>query len=169
VFQYAETCLLHYEKNGNTTSHPVLFDGLSTLPHKTKVGEALVILIAGADTTASTLTTGLLHILSNPLICDKLTRELCEEDSSFQLLKLEKLEYLVFNHLLHVTLEDSNSSQGACVKESLRIGMAVPGRLPRIVPQNLSQPLIVDGKVIPPGVRHTFQAILSLHWVWISS
>ncbi|KAJ5753488.1 uncharacterized protein N7511_007641 [Penicillium nucicola] len=134
LLQYAETCLQHYEKNGNTTSHPVLFDHLSTLPHQIKVAEALIILVAGSDTTASTLTSGLLHILSNPLICDRLTQELSDADPSFQMLNLEKVKYLT-----------------ACVKESLRIGMAVPGRLPRVVPQDLSQPFIVDGKVIPPG------------------
>lgn len=31
--------------------------------------------------------------------------------------------------------------------------MPVPGRLPRIVPDNLAQPFTVDGKIIPPGVR----------------
>jgi hypothetical protein len=101
--QYAENCLQHYEKNGNTTSHPVVFDNLSTLPHQIKVTEALDILIAGADTTASTLTTGLLHILSNPIICDKLARALSEVDpgsdrpASCQLLELEKIDYLVCN------------------------------------------------------------------------
>lgn len=39
----------------------------------------------------------------------------------------------------------------ACVKESLRIGIPVPGRLPRIVPDD--RPFIVDGNCIPPGVQ----------------
>lgn len=30
--------------------------------------------------------------------------------------------------------------------------MAVPGRLPRVVPHDLSQPFVVDGQVVPPGV-----------------
>lgn len=38
------------------------------------------------------------------------------------------------------------------MKESLRIAMPVPGRLPRILPAN-GPPLVIDGKVIPPGVR----------------
>ncbi|OQD78869.1 hypothetical protein PENANT_c075G09019 [Penicillium antarcticum] len=96
LLKYAETCLQHYEKSGNTTSHPVLFDHLCTLPREFKVAEALIILVAGSDTTASTLTTGLLHILSNPLICEKLSRELSEADPSFQMLKLEKLKYLAW-------------------------------------------------------------------------
>lgn len=44
------------------------------------------------------------------------------------------------------------TNQPACVKESLRIGMPVPGRLPRVVPYDLAQPLVVDNQVIPPGV-----------------
>lgn len=38
----------------------------------------------------------------------------------------------------------------ACVKESVRIGMAVPGRLPKVVPDG--DPFVVEGKVVPPGV-----------------
>lgn len=37
--------------------------------------------------------------------------------------------------------------------------MPVPGRLPRVVPEN-GQPLIIDGKLIPPGVS-IIHAILS--------
>lgn len=40
--------------------------------------------------------------------------------------------------------------QMACVKESIRVGMAVPGRLPRAVPAG--DPFVVEGKVVPPGV-----------------
>lgn len=29
--------------------------------------------------------------------------------------------------------------------------MAVPGRLPRVVSDSLTEPFIVDGKVVPPG------------------
>jgi hypothetical protein len=38
----------------------------------------------------------------------------------------------------------------ACVKESIRVGMAVPGRLPRVVPAG--DAFVVEGKVVPPGV-----------------
>lgn len=37
------------------------------------------------------------------------------------------------------------------MKESLRYGMPVPGRLPRIVPPGI-EPIIIDGKEIPAGV-----------------
>lgn len=42
-------------------------------------------------------------------------------------------------------------TQNATVKEALRVGMAVPGRLPRVVPDSLTGPFMVDGKVVPPG------------------
>lgn len=40
------------------------------------------------------------------------------------------------------------------MKEAMRYAMAVPGRLPRFVPKPGmgSEPLIVDGKLVPPGV-----------------
>lgn len=101
IAQFAESCLQHYERNGNTTSHPVVFDNLSTLPYQQKVTEALDILIAGADTTAATLTAGLIHTLSNPNIHGKLVQALseanpgCDGVPSFRLLELEKIPYLV--------------------------------------------------------------------------
>lgn len=49
----------------------------------------------------------------------------------------------------------------ACVKESLKVGMAVPGRLPRVVPQDTAQPFVVDGQVVPPGVGSSLQVITS--------
>lgn len=57
------------------------------------------ILIAGADTTASTLTAALLQILSDPGIYDKLVHALealpSRDDSQLPLLGLEKVDYLV--------------------------------------------------------------------------
>lgn len=49
----------------------------------------------------------------------------------------------------------------ACVKESLKVGMAVPGRLPRVVPQDTAQPFVVDSQVVPPGVGSSLQVITS--------
>ncbi|CAG8947186.1 unnamed protein product [Penicillium salamii] len=138
VIDFAEDCVNHYEKHGNTTSHPVVFDHLTAVSHPQKVTEALDIMIAGADTTSSTLTAGVLHILSDEKVQNKLIQALQAVLPNYQgnlsLLELEKIDYLT-----------------ACVKESLRIGMPVPGRLPRIVPDDLAQPFTVDGKVIPPG------------------
>lgn len=40
--------------------------------------------------------------------------------------------------------------------------MGVPGTLPRIVPKQ-AQPFVVEGKVIPPGVRSSTIVFLRLH------
>jgi cytochrome P450 len=76
-----------------------VFDSLRAIPDKHKVSEAIDILIAGADTTASTLTTGLYHILSNPEIKERLIQAIDdampESGSLVPLQTLEKVEYLV--------------------------------------------------------------------------
>ena len=43
--------------------------------------------------------------------------------------------------------------QTACVKEAMRYAMAVPGRLPRVVPHG-AEPLVNDGKIVPAGVSY---------------
>ncbi|KAB8235276.1 cytochrome P450 [Aspergillus alliaceus] len=138
IISFAEGCLNHYEKHGNTTSHPVVLDHLTSVSYPQKVTESIDILIAGSDTTASTLTAALQHILADKKVQSKLVRELQavqpDEQGILPLIELEKIEYLT-----------------ACVKESLRIGMPVAGRLPRVVPNDLAHPLTIDGKVIPPG------------------
>ncbi|KNG84013.1 cytochrome P450 oxidoreductase [Aspergillus nomiae NRRL 13137] len=138
VINFAESCMNHYEKHGNTTSHPVVFDHLPSVAYPQKITEAMDILVAGSDTTAATLTAALLHILADQKVHNKLVEAVqsvqLNEQGILPLLELEKIDYLT-----------------ACVKESLRIGMPVPGRLPRIVPHNLPQPFTVDGKVIPAG------------------
>ncbi|GFF74814.1 hypothetical protein IFM60648_04287 [Aspergillus lentulus] len=134
--KYAESCMRHWQKSSGGSKYPVIFDSLQSISDDAKVSEAMDILIAGADTTASTLTTGFYHILSNPKIKERLVQAIDEampEAGKFiPLQSLEKVEYLT-----------------ACVKESIRVGMAVPGRLPRVVPAG--DPFIVEGKVVPPG------------------
>lgn len=80
-------------------SHPVVFDSLKSVPDDQKVTEAMDILIAGADTTASTLTTGLLHILTQQDIYDKLVSAFESANLSNEALPplkdLERIEYLV--------------------------------------------------------------------------
>ncbi|KAL4877981.1 cytochrome P450 [Aspergillus karnatakaensis] len=138
--QYGADSLEEYKKKHTPPPHPVIFDALSSIPDDQKVAQAMDILIAGADTTASTLTAGLYHILKNPQVKADLVRALDaalppEKDSQLpSLVALEKVEYLT-----------------ACVKESLRLAMTIPGRLPRVVPENLSPPLMVDRQVIPAG------------------
>ncbi|KAJ5628765.1 cytochrome P450 [Penicillium lividum] len=134
--EFAASCMRYWQKSSDTSSYPVIFDSLKSISDEAKVSEAMDILIAGADTTASTLTTGFLHILSNEKIKSRLVHAIDEvmpeAGSLISLQALEKVEYL-----------------SACVKESIRVGMAVPGRLPRVVPTG--DPFVIEGKVVPAG------------------
>lgn len=61
--------------------------------------EAVDLLFAGSDTIASTTTTGVLAILQDPQVHQKLVDELknvqADENGELPLLELEKLDYLV--------------------------------------------------------------------------
>lgn len=89
----------HWQQSSEMSSHPVIFDSLQSIPDDAKVSEAMDILIAGADTTASTLTTGFYHILSNEKLKERLIRAIDEAipepGSSIPLQSLENVEYLV--------------------------------------------------------------------------
>ncbi|KAF2772316.1 cytochrome P450 [Teratosphaeria nubilosa] len=117
---------------------PVIFDCMNDLPDEPVAKEAIDILVAGSDTTAFTLATGVWHITRNPMIKQKLAQALREAvpntSQAPSLIQLESIPYLM-----------------ACIQESLRIAIAVPGRLPRVVPGGGADPLVVDGKVVPPG------------------
>ncbi|KAK5633897.1 hypothetical protein RRF57_009611 [Xylaria bambusicola] len=126
-----------YTRRTTQSSLPVIFDFLQSLPADQQKAEAINMFIAGSDTTAFTLTTALFHILQLPEVKKTLVECLDEEFGKAEtipsLLQLEQVKYL-----------------RACINEALRLGMAVPGILPRIVPKR-AQPFIVDGKVAPPG------------------
>lgn len=119
---------------------PVIFDSLHHLPDEAVALEATNFLIAGSDTTAFTLVSGVWQICRNPSIKRKLAGALKEalpeqrEGEYPALLALESIPYLV-----------------ACVKESLRVAIPVQGRLPRVVPSTTTTPLVVDEKIVPPG------------------
>ncbi|CEL03919.1 hypothetical protein ASPCAL05056 [Aspergillus calidoustus] len=70
--QFAGAFLRHFQKRNKMPSHPVVFESRGGIPVDQKVTEGMDILIAGADTTALTLTTGFLHILKYPEIRRKL-------------------------------------------------------------------------------------------------
>lgn len=136
----AQASLDAYKSTVPKDNKPVLFDGLKDLSDDLATAEAIDILVAGSDTTAFTLVCGVRHICSNPKVKMKLAAALKEKfpdsqpDSYPGMLNLESVPYLT-----------------ACVKESLRLAMAVPGRLPRTVPSDASKVFAVDGKPIPPG------------------
>jgi cytochrome P450 len=122
-----------------TNGSPVIFDSLHHLPDEAVGLEAVDFLVAGSDTTAFTLASAVWHMCHNSSIKHKLAAALKEafpdqpEGYYPSLMQLEAIPYLV-----------------ACVKESLRIAMPVPGRLPRLVPATAT-PLVIDEKILPPG------------------
>ncbi|KAI1868825.1 hypothetical protein JX265_006804 [Neoarthrinium moseri] len=127
-----------YKKTGDHKT-PVVFDALrSVKSDHLVVAEAVDILVAGSDTTAFTLTCGIWYIAKNPHIKRRLVEALVQAfpdpNTPMKILDLEAIPYLA-----------------ACIRESLRMASPVQGRLPRIVPGKGADPLIVDGKVVPPG------------------
>ena len=80
--------------------HPVLFDSLTELSDERKRSMSAELLVAGADTSALTITYALYHITSNPHITDRLTKELLEAMPNMNttpvLQKLEQLPFLVY-------------------------------------------------------------------------
>jgi cytochrome P450 len=77
----------------------VIFNRLEPLPKAGKVGEAVEALVAGTDTIASALTSGLIHMISEPNIQERLAKLLKkvqpDEQGCLPLLELEKIDYLV--------------------------------------------------------------------------
>jgi cytochrome P450 len=142
----------HLKNSGKNLGREVVFDSMQHLDDTKMLAEATDILIAGSDTTAFTLAICIQEMMENPTIFEQLRKELKDAgiatEHDFELVRLEQIPYLV-----RITVKlryVANNSQTACVKEALRYAMAVPGRLPRVVPGE-AEPLIVDGKAIPTG------------------
>lgn len=109
-----------------------------TLPRM--MAETQAILGAGTETTGNTLSNFVYNVLSNKSILQKLTTELEEASSTSNDLldykTLEKLPYLQ-----------------ACIKEALRLGMGVVGRLPRI---NQNEPMTYTAKTTNSASSKTY-------------
>ncbi|KPI41854.1 Trichodiene oxygenase [Cyphellophora attinorum] len=118
-----------------------IFHGIcnSDLPTSDKTAERLMqetmsFIGAGTETTASCLEHTMYYVLANPAIHDRLSQELAAAAQSGDLTSNETLKQLPY-------LE-------ACIKEGLRMGNEVSGRLPRIDPNDA----VTYGKyVFPPG------------------
>ena len=139
ILSLADTCKVAaqaYKIGDDNHEYPVILSAISHLSSQAAAAEAVDILVAGSDTTAFSLTVAIASIVQHPDIKDKLVSALKTQISNPEelpsLLELEKIEYL-----------------NACVQEAVRTASPVPGRLPRIVPENF--PLVVDGKSVPPG------------------
>ncbi|EGE01905.1 CND5p [Trichophyton equinum CBS 127.97] len=98
------------------------------------IDEAALLIIAGSDTSAYTLTCATYYLLSTPLALTALREELDSAKTAIQECnweKIRKLPYLM-----------------AVVKESLRLSTPVPGITPRVVPPS---GVTVQGHFIPGG------------------
>lgn len=122
--------------------------------------DAVLMFLAGTDTTAHALTFGSWEMMKQPQLWTKLRKELSTvlpHGSSVASLKsLETLPYLV--RLVPINSDASTIlltilSQRAVIKESLRISMGTSARLARVVP---SSGTTLCDKQIPSGTRVSF-------------
>ncbi|KAF2468547.1 cytochrome P450 [Lindgomyces ingoldianus] len=129
---------------------PTMFDlmlapdkekGQTTPSKRDMIADGCLMIAAGTDTTANILGLVLWHITQNPEVEQKLVEELKEgirdreEVVSSATLEGDKFKYLQ-----------------ACVKEALRLGLGVPGRLIRRVPK---EGVTISGRYVPGGIRIT--------------
>ncbi|OCT46388.1 benzoate 4-monooxygenase cytochrome P450 [Cladophialophora carrionii] len=110
--------------------------------------DAVLVFLAGTDTTAHALTFGTWEMIKRPEIWTRLRQEvmsvLPETQGFARLADLEKLPFLA-------------TVQRGVVKESLRFSMGTSARLHRIVPQ---QGAVFCGETIAPGTRVSFSHYL---------
>ncbi|KAF9019745.1 cytochrome P450 [Hymenopellis radicata] len=110
---------------------------------KALIEEAMVLLVAGTDTTSNAMTVGLFHLLSDESAGKKLQAELQaawpEKDAPFTFEMAEKLPYLT-----------------GVIKEALRLSIGVTVALPRVV----TSTTVIDGVAVPAGtvvgISHQF-------------
>ncbi len=115
-----------------STSTPTVFDtmlnpdtskGQYTPSERGLTDDAFLMFVAGTDTTANTLCYGTWHVLRDPKIQARLKEELKkampDRNATPSWAALESIPYL-----------------RGVVKEALRFGYGVPGRVPRIVPDS---------------------------------
>lgn len=101
------------------------------------VAEAIVMLVAGTDTTAAALAVTLHHLLQRPEMYRKLQNEVQSVMSGLNSIpKIQSLDTLPF--------------LDACIKEGLRLSCPSRMRLPRTVPEEGWK---FKGHYFPPGVR----------------
>ncbi|KAJ5225369.1 hypothetical protein N7468_006594 [Penicillium chermesinum] len=98
-------------------------------------GEANVLMIAGSDTTSTTLAAVLFYLTRNPAALAKLNQEVRNAFASVE----DIVSGTQLNELVYLK---------ACIDEALRLAPAVPGAIPREVMQGGA---VVDGVLLPAG------------------
>ena len=132
------------QQKGTAASLPSIFDtilnpdttkGQYTPPDIGLTADAVLMFIAGTETTANALLQATWGVLSNPQVLATLQSELRaaipDKSTMVDFASLESLPYL-----------------RGVIKESLRFSYGVPGQIPRIVP---SSGAVFCGQSIPPG------------------
>ncbi|CZS97822.1 related to benzoate-para-hydroxylase (cytochrome P450) [Rhynchosporium agropyri] len=111
-------------------------------------GEALLLIIAGSDTTSTTLSGTLFYLTHNPKVLETVKNEVrtifegCDVE---EMVSGPKLNACIYLH--------------ACLEETLRMSPSVPGILPREVCSGGAE---IDGEFIPEGVDVSV-GIYSIH------
>lgn len=102
TIQTVQSCVDNFRarKASERSADPeVVFDSLSALPNHLIHAEATDILVAGSDTTATTLAVGLYQLTQNPVAYEALKKEIREANlktaKDFDLKLIEQLPYLV--------------------------------------------------------------------------
>ncbi|PYH45371.1 cytochrome P450 [Aspergillus saccharolyticus JOP 1030-1] len=98
-------------------------------------GEANVLMIAGSDTTSTTLSATVFYLVRNPHAMERLKKEVREAFTSVE----EIVSGSRLNELVYLK---------ACLDEALRLAPAVPGAPPREVMEGGA---VVDGVFLPEG------------------
>lgn len=98
-------------------------------------GEANVLMIAGSDTTSTTLAATIFYLVRNPRAMEQLKKEVRDSFNTVE----EILSGPRLNELVYLK---------ACIDEALRLAPAVPGAIPREV---MEGGVVVDGVFLPAG------------------
>jgi cytochrome P450 len=98
-----------------------------------------VLVVAGSETTATTVTAALYFLLTNPDAYQKLTievRDAFQSEAEITIAAVNRLEYML-----------------ACLNETMRMLPAVPGGLPRVVPYGGR---VLNRRLVPQNVSALF-------------
>lgn len=101
------------------------------------IGEALLLVVAGSDTSSTALSATFFYLLHNPRVLNKLIREIRES----------------FNDVEEITYSDTRLKDlaylRACIDEALRMSPPVPTLLDRLILPGGAE---IDGTFVPEGI-----------------
>ncbi|KAF4632208.1 hypothetical protein G7Y89_g5919 [Cudoniella acicularis] len=106
-------------------------------------GEILIILLGGADTTATAFGAIITYLMSSPKDYARLLAEIDAADKAGKLSRPVAQFAEVIEHCPFYV---------ACVKESMRLCPSSPNLSPRLVSSN-EEPIIIGGRVVPVGTE----------------